>query len=714
MESRPQRHLSGTLGLLLLSDSDGSDSGDLDTVSCLSAFEPEAEVAMEVPSPNLGSSYPETPRRLLIARAQSLLSLLREPQLPASLSFKGPLVADPCGGTAAPPQEEEPLPPMRRAAAGLRTRSCGGQVRSEALTAEQPLCTGRTSCPSFSSLSTQSSVGNSSSSNTLWSSRSGGSASADLSTSASSPEFCRTRSLDSPDRSPRISDTSTRCSVETESCISPTRTLLAQGGSSVNGLGSPTTGSIRKLAEFKSPVLAGTVGRAGKPLTRSKSAAGQISCASLGSPQVSSLRVKAKISQEAPASTARRSGRSPRSDAAPGWRSPMGFCSLQPVLRSASACGCSVVTDSAETGGGKHLRQTSPSRDSSAGGSRSCTRKPLPESWARRGLGAAPASPARSEGHRAKVICRCRPRVAGDVSGTHTVRVVDGTTLEALEGGEVLRRFSVDSAFGEEASTSDVFSELSTLVREAIAGANAAVLAYGPTGSGKTHTMYGSARSPGLVPRTLALLLAARGEQQQQVTVSMVEVHNEIIVDLLAPRQQPAQGAAPAPRLRGGSADAMPVLEGARVVPGASLESLLALLHAGLSRRHTAATMCNTASSRSHLIVTFGVGTARLTLMDLAGTERVKRSGAEGAVLREAQSINRSLQGLGDVIDGLRRGSHVPFRASPLARLVAGALGGPAAVVVCVPPVAASREELLGALCFAERVGLIPGVPLSN
>jgi hypothetical protein len=122
-------------------------------------------------------------------------------------------------------------------------------------------------------------------------------------------------------------------------------------------------------------------------------------------------------------------------------------------------------------------------------------------------------------------------------------------------------------------------------------------------------------------------------------------------------------------------------------------------------------TTCNASSSRSHLIVTFSVGTTgQLTMLDLAGCERVKRSGAEGDVLREAQSINKSLQQLGDIVEALRRGSaHVPFRSSHLARLVAGSLGGGAStgVVVCVAPVAPCREEALGTLCFAERLCLI-------
>lgn len=343
------------------------------------------------------------------------------------------------------------------------------------------------------------------------------------------------------------------------------------------------------------------------------------------------------------------------------------------------------------------------------------------ESWARRGLGGASPPPrtGASEGAPCgvRVIVRCRPPSPdGDADGSRGsnlgtggpgagARVLDEVTVELRESwpGRNLppKRFSADKAFGGGASTGEVFNAVRDLVRAAARGASCAVVAYGPSGSGKTHTMYGSLQDQGLVPRAVMELLACAAGQP--VSVSMLELHNETLVDLLVPRGQPT----PHLEVRCSSSGAMATIEGAREVVGESLVPLLFAIRGGLARRQVASTMANATSSRSHVIVVFRVGPGQLMLVDLAGLERVKRSGVEGSLLREAQSINRSLTTLTDVVDALRRGAaHVPARNSRLARLMAGALGGSAetVVVVCVPPGAAKSDEALVALCFAERV----------
>ena len=59
-----------------------------------------------------------------------------------------------------------------------------------------------------------------------------------------------------------------------------------------------------------------------------------------------------------------------------------------------------------------------------------------------------------------------------------------------------------------------------------------------------------------------------------------------------------------------------------------------------------------------------------------AGSEKVSKTGAEGAVLDEAKNINKSLSALGNVISALAEGSNfIPYRDSKLTRILQESLG---------------------------------------
>merc|ERR1719277_2751535 len=138
-----------------------------------------------------------------------------------------------------------------------------------------------------------------------------------------------------------------------------------------------------------------------------------------------------------------------------------------------------------------------------------------------------------------------------------------------------------------------------------------------------------------------------------------------------------------------------------------------------MERRATATTKMNVSSSRSHLFLTVTIEvfdrearssvTGKIRLCDLAGSERPKKSGAQGDVMREAIEINRALTALGDVIEALTRAGTrgpVPYRNHKLTQLLSDSLGGSAKTLmfVNVSPARSEVEETLNSLAYASRV----------
>ncbi len=136
-----------------------------------------------------------------------------------------------------------------------------------------------------------------------------------------------------------------------------------------------------------------------------------------------------------------------------------------------------------------------------------------------------------------------------------------------------------------------------------------------------------------------------------------------------------------------------------------------------MAQRHVSATKMNAESSRSHLIVsilleakdknTGGSITGKLTLVDLAGSERVKKSGAKAQAMKEAQSINKSLSSLGNVVNAItQEHKHVPYRSNILTQLMSDSLGGNAKVQMFVnlSPADYNAQESEMSLMYATRI----------
>lgn len=199
---------------------------------------------------------------------------------------------------------------------------------------------------------------------------------------------------------------------------------------------------------------------------------------------------------------------------------------------------------------------------------------------------------------------------------------------------------------------------------------------------------------------------------------SVLEIYNERLKDLLADEGLDLQ-------IREEVGGRGIYVEGVSEIAANSAEDILALISRAQTRRAVGKTDMNEHSSRSHAVVTLRIAAcdaddgegvtstlSKLHLIDLAGSERQKSTGATGERLKEGAQINLSLSALGNVINALTesKGSgvksrYVPYRDSKLTRLLQDSLGGNSytAIVCNVSPAQISAEETISSLRFAER-----------
>ncbi|KAL4152432.1 hypothetical protein PRNP1_009362 [Phytophthora ramorum] len=315
------------------------------------------------------------------------------------------------------------------------------------------------------------------------------------------------------------------------------------------------------------------------------------------------------------------------------------------------------------------------------------------------------------------------------------------------------RAFTFDNVLGVTSSQTETYRMcVEPLVDGFLEGYNATVLAYGQTGTGKTHTMAGSgfdARGrekngelQGIIPRVIKavfkkLLQGESSDNQRRfehtLRVEYVEIYNEELRDLLHPETTSKQLAI---REDG---EGNIVIAGVKSELADTKEAVFRHLVVGGASRVTGSTLMNEQSSRSHAIFTLlleqrdlASGTRRFSkfhLVDLAGSERAKRTGAVAGRFKESVSINQGLLALGNVISALgddkrRIGSagngsgtvHVPYRDSKLTRLLQDSLGGNARtlMIACVSPASVNFEETLNTLKYANRAKNIKNKAIVN
>jgi len=281
--------------------------------------------------------------------------------------------------------------------------------------------------------------------------------------------------------------------------------------------------------------------------------------------------------------------------------------------------------------------------------------------------------------------------------------------------------FSFDRVFGPSIGQEAVFTEVSEFVQSALDGYSVCLFSYGQTGSGKTHTMQGTGNGQmrGIIPRAIEQVGQYKEQLekdgwQYDMQVSFIEIYNETIRDLL--RDEEVSDLKHEIKVNPDGRRYITDINMVSLEPTDN-EAVEAVMRQAAKHRSVGSTDMNAVSSRSHSVFTLHLTalnpTTRqalrgtLNLCDLAGSERLDRSGATGARAKEAMAINKSLSSLTDVFVSIgKKASHIPFRNSKLTYLLQPSLSGDGKtlMVVNMSPTEQSTQETLCSLRFAAQV----------
>jgi centromeric protein E len=215
-------------------------------------------------------------------------------------------------------------------------------------------------------------------------------------------------------------------------------------------------------------------------------------------------------------------------------------------------------------------------------------------------------------------------------------------TREKYAFGTIFILSFLDKVYEVGATTSMIFDDVvKGLVSTSIHGINATVFAYGQTASGKTFTVRGSEALSGLIPLSITEIFketAKIKDRKFKIEVSFLELYNETINDLLVENSE---------KLEIKENGHGVFIKGLSTFEATTPEQAMEFLKEGDARKKMAETQMNVQSSRSHTVFRLNVQSkpidalpivaarvSQLNIVDLAGSEGVSRTKAEGIRLR--------------------------------------------------------------------------------
>ncbi|NXR28617.1 KIF24 protein, partial [Cinclus mexicanus] len=270
--------------------------------------------------------------------------------------------------------------------------------------------------------------------------------------------------------------------------------------------------------------------------------------------------------------------------------------------------------------------------------------------------------------------------------------------------------FYFDEVFGESCTNHDVYMKTAyPLIQHIFNGGNATCFAYGQTGAGKTYTMIGNQRNPGLYALAakdiFRHLEASPSRKDLIVLISFYEIYCGQLYDLLNERKR---------LFAREDGNHVVQIVGLQEVQVDTVDHLLEVILKGGKERSTGATGVNSDSSRSHAIIQIQIkdtanrAFGRISFIDLAGSERAADArDSDRQTKMEGAEINQSLLALKECIRALdQEHTHTPFRQSKLTQVLKDSFIGNSktCMIANISPSHIATEHTLNTLRYADRV----------
>ena len=373
-----------------------------------------------------------------------------------------------------------------------------------------------------------------------------------------------------------------------------------------------------------------------------------------------------------------------------------------------------------------------------------------------------------NSGQNISVIIRIKGKTSEDLKNkSSSIKVINNNTISIdLKKKE----FFYDYVGDENSTQNDIFEHCGKKICDySLEGYNGTIFAYGQTGSGKTYTLLGKNitnkvenknnnsnsnnysmitevediemndinnlnnnefnynikdEKIGLLPRILYYLFKKSSKFENEENrfifkISYLEIYKENIIDLLYPDNKE--------KVQLSDINGILNLKNLRKLIISSPEEAIKYIIDGNHFRHTGSTLMNNESSRSHAIISIYIENNIIKenkikksvfhIIDLAGSERQKKTGTIGDRTKEAGSINKSLLNLSIVIQKIiNNHKPIPYRDSKLTHILRDSLGGNAktSIIATISQLESNLEETISTLNFAQNAKKIKNNAIIN